>query len=109
MYAQNEQIHCAAWPNLALYEGRAYALGHQVNNAASMIYAVEGGCFVIAACALVSKEQQDILRQSDPPKKALCPQGGGYTRIFAPDGQSIGSDLAHTEEGLVMADICTGY
>ena len=93
----------------ARLRGPRYALGHQVNNAASMIYAVEGGCFVIAACALVSKEQPDILCEGDPPRKALCPQGGGYTRIFAPDGQSIGSDLAHTEEGLVMADICTGY
>ncbi len=105
MYAQNEQIHCAAWPNLALYEGGAYALGHQVNNAASMLYAVEGGCFVIAACALVSKEQQDVLCEGDPMKEALCPVGGGYTKIFAPDGQSIGSELAHTEEGLVLADI----
>ena len=105
MYSQNEQIHCAAWPNLALYEGGAYALGHQVNNAASMIYAVEGGCFVIAACGLVSKEQQDILCQGDNQKEALCPVGGGYARIYAPDGQSIGTNLAHTEEGLVMADV----
>jgi len=105
MYSQNEQIHCAAWPNLALYEGGAYALGHQVNNGASMIYAVEGSCFVIAACALVSKEQQEILCEGDAQKEALCPVGGGYTKIYAPDGQSIGSELAHTEEGLVTAEI----
>lgn len=105
MYSQHEQVHCAAWPNLKLYEGGAYALGHQVNNAASMIYAVEGSCFVIAACALVSKEQQDMLCQGDPEKEALCPVGGGYTRIYAPDGQSIGQDLPDTEEGLVVADI----
>lgn len=108
MYAQNEQIHCAAWPNLALYEGGAYALGHQVNNGASMVYAVEGGCYVIAACALVSKEQQDILCQGDPQKEALCRVGGGYTKIYAPDGQSIGSEIADTEEGLVMADVDLG-
>lgn len=105
MYSQNEQIHCAAWPNLALYEGGAYALGHQVNNGASMLYAVEGSCFVIAACGLVSKEQQDMLCDGDPMKESLCPLGGGYARIYAPDGQSIGSDLAHTEEGLVLAEI----
>lgn len=108
MYSQNEQIHCAAWPNLALYRGGAYALGDVVNNAASMIYAVEGGCFVIAACAFVSKEQQDILCQGDPEKEALCPVGGGFTRIFAPDGQSIGSNLKEDEEGLVTADIDLG-
>ncbi len=108
MYAQNEQIHCAAWPNLALYEGGAYALGHQVNNAASMLYAVEGGCYVIAACALVSKEQQDILCEGDPQKEALCRIGGGYTKIYAPDGQSIGTELSDLEEGLVLADIDLG-
>lgn len=105
MYAQNEQIHCAAWPNLKLYEGGAYALGHQVNNAASMLYAVEGGCFVIAPCALVSKEQQDILCEGDPQKEALCPVGGGYSKIYAPDGQSIGSEMSDTEEGIMIADI----
>jgi nitrilase len=105
MYAQDEQIHCAAWPNLSLYEGKAHALGHQVNNGASMIYAVEGGCFVVAACALVSKEQQDILCEGDPAREALCPVGGGYTKIYAPDGQSIGTEIAHTDEGLVTADI----
>ncbi|MCR9137662.1 MAG: carbon-nitrogen hydrolase family protein [Alphaproteobacteria bacterium] len=105
MYSQDEQIHCAAWPNLALYEGGAYALGHQVNNAASRVYAVEGGCYVIAACALVSPEQQAVLCEGDPLREQLCPVGGGYTKIYAPDGQSIGTELAHTEEGLVTAEV----
>ena len=42
MYAQNEQVHIAAWPSFSLYRGGAYALGPEVNNAASRIYAVEG-------------------------------------------------------------------
>lgn len=105
MYAQNEQIHIAAWPNLRLYEGTAYALGHQVNNGASMIYAVEGGCFVVAPCALVSKEIQDVVCQGDPEKEKLCPVGGGYTRIYAPDGSDIGSNIPHDQEGIVYADI----
>lgn len=105
MYSQDEQIHCAAWPNLALYRGGAYALGHEVNNGASQLYAVEGGCYVIAACALVTPEIQAVVCEGDPMREQLCPVGGGYTRIYAPDGQSIGSDLEETEEGLVLADI----
>lgn len=108
MYSQNEQIHCAAWPNLALYRGGAYALGHEVNNAASQLYAVEGSCYVVAACALVNEEVQAIQCQGDPLREQLCPVGGGYARIYAPDGQSIGSDLEETEEGLVLADIDIG-
>lgn len=105
MYAQNEQVHVAAWPNLALYEGTAYALGHQVNNAASMIYAVEGSCFVVAPCSLVTAEMQQMLCEGDKQREALFPVGGGYTRIYAPDGSDIGTKLSHDQEGIVYADI----
>ena len=53
MYAQNEQVHVAAWPSFSLYDPFAHALGPEVNNAASKIYAVEGSCFVVAPCATV--------------------------------------------------------
>lgn len=105
MYAQNEQIHCAAWPNLALYEGTAYALGHQVNNSASMIYAVEGSCFVVAPCSLVNKAMQDEVCQGDPEKEALCPLGGGYTAIYGPDGSELADRIAPDQEGIMVADI----
>ena len=51
MYSQNEQIHVAAWPSFSLYKGAAYALGAELNTSASQMYAAEGQCFVIAACA----------------------------------------------------------
>jgi aliphatic nitrilase len=73
-----------------------------------MIYAVEGGCFVLAPCSLVTRDIQDELCQGDPEKEALCPLGGGYTRIYAPDGQEIGTQIAQDEEGLVFADIDLG-
>jgi len=56
MYSQNEQIHCAAWPSFTLYEGIAYSLGWQVNTAASLMYAAEGQCFVLAACGVISDD-----------------------------------------------------
>jgi len=105
MYSQDEQIHCAAWPNFALYRGGAHALGPEVNTAASRIYAVEGGCYVIAACALVTEQIRDRLCEGDPQREQLLISGGGFTRIYAPDGQSIGNELAEDEEGLVLADI----
>jgi aliphatic nitrilase len=48
MYAQNEQIHVAAWPSFSIYRGAAHALSPEVKNAASQIYATEGSCFVLA-------------------------------------------------------------
>jgi aliphatic nitrilase len=107
MYAQNEQIHVASWPSFSLYRGGAYALGPEVNNAASRIYAVEGGCFVLAPCATVSARMQEMLCGDDMQRQFLQ-QGGGFARIYAPDGQELGNRLGETEEGLVVADIDLG-
>src|SRR6478735_1261723 len=80
MYAQNEQVHIAAWPSFSLYDPFAHALGAEVNNAASKIYAVEGSCFVVAACATVSKEMIDLLCDT-PDKHDLLHAGGGFAAI----------------------------
>lgn len=107
MYAQNEQIHIAAWPSFSLYRGAAHALGSEVNNAASQIYAVEGQCYVIAPCATVSREMVDQLCTDDMTRQLLL-EGGGFARIYAPDGQLMHRPLAETEEGIVYADIDIG-
>ena len=107
MYAQNEQIHIAAWPSFSVYRGAAYALGAEVNNAASQIYAAEGGCFVLAPCAIVSKEMHEMLCTDDLQRQLLL-QGGGFTRIYGPDGAPLGTPLPEKEEGLVVADIDLG-
>lgn len=108
MYAQNEQVHIAAWPSFSLYRGGAYALGPEVNNAASRVYAVEGGCFVIAPCATVSPEMVELLCGSDPTKRQLLLAGGGFSAIYAPDGQLMHEPLPEGQEGLVYADLDLG-
>ncbi len=105
MYAQNEQVHIAAWPSFSLYRGGAHALGAVVNNAASRIYAVEGQCFVIAPCATVSKDMIATLCGDDPMKKQLLLEGGGYATIYAPDGQLMHEPLPEDQEGIVYADL----
>ncbi|MBW0093287.1 carbon-nitrogen hydrolase family protein [Pseudonocardia sp. KRD-184] len=107
MYAQDEQVHVGAWPSFSLYVGGAYALGPEVNTSASRVYAVEGGCFVLAPCATVSPEMVDLLCTDDT-KRALLQPGGGHARIFAPDGQEIAERLAPDAEGLLYADIDLG-
>jgi len=108
MYAQDEQVHVAAWPSFSLYRGGAYALGAEVNNAASRIYAVEGQCFVLAPCATVSAEMVAMLCGDDPMKKQLLLEGGGFARIYAPDGQLMHEPLPEGTEGLVYADLDLG-
>lgn len=107
MYAQHEQVHIASWPSFSLYREMAYALGPQLNTAASQMYAAEGQCFVIASCATVSKEMIDML--VDTPNKAdLLKAGGGFAMIFGPDGSPLAEPLPEDTEGLVYADIDLG-
>lgn len=104
MYAQNEQIHVAAWPSFSIYDPFAFALGAEVNNAASRIYAVEGSCFVIAPCATVSEEMIALLCDS-PDKHQLLHAGGGHAVIYGPDGAPLCDKLAQDQEGLLIADL----
>jgi aliphatic nitrilase len=107
MYAQNEQVHVASWPSFSLYDPFAPALGAEVNNAASRVYAVEGSCFVLAPCATVSQAMIDELCDR-PDKHALLHAGGGHAAIYGPDGSSLAEKLAPDAEGLLMAEIDLG-
>ena len=109
MYSMNEQVHVAAWPSFSLYRGQAYALGAEVNLAASRTYAVEGGCYVFAACSVVGQDTFDAL--CDTPDKAamLNPDtsgpGGGYAMIFGPDGRELCEPIAEDRDGILYADV----
>ena len=107
MYAQNEQVHIAAWPSFSLYDPFAHALGWEVNNAASKVYAVEGSCFVLAPCATVSQAMVDELCDS-PDKHAFLHTGGGHAVIYGPDGSSLADKLPPDQEGILYADIDLG-
>lgn len=104
MYSQNEQIHIGSWPSFSLYKGGAYALGADLNTAASQMYAAEGQCFVLAACATVSQDMFDMLCDTEM-KQQFLTTGGGFARIFGPDGSPMGNVLEEHEEGLVIAEI----
>jgi nitrilase len=109
MYAQHEEVHVAGWPSFCMYRDLAYALGPEVNNAASQVYAVEGSSYVLAPCAIISQEMFDVL--ADTPQKAylLNPRtskpGGGFTMIYGPDGKPLCEPLPEDQEGILYADL----
>lgn len=107
MYSMNEQVHVASWPSFSLYRGAAYALGPELNNAASQMYAAEGQCFVLAPCATVSDEMIEMLVDS-PDKQPLLLRGGGFAMAYGPDGRPLNERLPETEEGLILVDIDLG-
>lgn len=105
LYSMNEEVHIGAWPSFSLYENMAHALGPEVNTAASLVYAAEGQCFVLAPCATVSPDMIDLMCGDSADKRQMLKAGGGHARIYAPDGRMLGTPLAADEEGLVLAEI----
>lgn len=108
MYSMGEQVHVAAWPSFCLYRGGAYALGEEVNMAASQMYAVEGGCFVLAATTVTGKAGLELFGQTEEMVALLGGGGGGSSRIYAPDGQRITEPIPEDQEGIVYATIDVG-
>ncbi|WP_282091890.1 carbon-nitrogen hydrolase family protein [Epibacterium ulvae] len=104
LFAQGEQIHCAAWPAFSLYDQLTHGFSAEVNTNANQTYAMEGQCFVLQSCAMISQEIYDELVTTEQQKMFMA-VGGGYSRVFGPDGATYGENLAPTEEGLVIADI----
>lgn len=104
MFSMQEQIHVASWPSFSLYRGIAYALGPELNTAASQMYAAEGQCFVLAACATVSTEMITALCDT-PDKHEMLKPGGGFSMIFGPDGQPLAEHLPEDVEGILYAEI----
>ncbi|MDZ5143512.1 carbon-nitrogen hydrolase family protein [Microbacterium testaceum] len=104
MFSQDEQLHVGAWPSFSIFPGVVNALGPEVNIGASRQYAVEGQTFVLAPCAVVGQAAHDLFADTELKKQFLA-LGGGYARIFGPDGSSLAEPLAPTEEGILYADI----
>jgi len=106
MYSQGQQVHVASWPSFCVYRGGAYALGEEVNMAATQIYAVEGSNFAIAATTVTGEAGMELFCETDEQRALLGGDGGGgSSRIYAPDGQIISNLLDHHEEGIVYGEI----
>ena len=104
MFSLGEEIHVAAWPSFSVYRGAATALGPEVNTAASLMYAVEGQTFVVAPCAVIGDKAQELFCDNDV-KRQLLQLGGGFARIYGPEGSPLAEPLPETEEGILYADL----
>lgn len=103
MFSQNEQIHAASWPTFTLYP-QAYGFSAELNDAASSVYAGEGGCFVLTASMPMNEEILDMICDT-PDKRELITLGGGKSMIFSPEGQRLAEYIDEKEEGIVYAEI----
>lgn len=100
---QGEQIHVAAWPSFALLPG-VRQIGADTNMFLARQYAAEGGIYVVAPTMVLGAEMHAaLLDEGVPPEHVTV--GEGHARIYSPLGESIGTNLDPTEEGLVCAEI----
>lgn len=103
MYSQGEDIHVAAWPAASVYEGKANALSPEVSIASNMMYAVEGQCFSVSSTHVIGDAGIEFFCKTDT-QRELLRVGGGFARIFGPDGTLLHEPLAPDEEGIVYAE-----
>lgn len=110
MYAQHEEIHVAGWPSFCTYRGIAHLLGPEVNvDGASMMYGVEGSCYVLASVAVVGQDCIDKL--CDTPERIQLlssvtgKPGGGFSMIFGPDGRKLAEPIPEDQDGILYADL----
>jgi len=104
LYSQQEQIHIAGWPSFGLDTGMVHALGHEVSNAISQVYAVEGQCYVIAPTSIIDDATVDYIADSTGGTEPFR-TGGGFSMIYGPDGRPLNERLPEHEEGIVYAEI----
>ncbi|WP_022880431.1 carbon-nitrogen hydrolase family protein [Microbacterium sp. B19] len=103
MYAQHEQIHVAGWPCFGIFAEHP-SLGWEPSMAVSRTYALEGGAFVVVSTQILSETgAQNFLVDGAP--SPIVDLGGGYARVYGPDGALLTEPLDPHTEGLVYADI----
>lgn len=67
-------------------------------------YAAEGQVFVLAPCAIVGDAAIELFCDT-PVKEQLLQRGGGFARIYGPDGRPLAEPLPEDAEGILYADI----
>jgi nitrilase len=103
LYAQHEQIHVAGWPCFGIF-GEHNSLGSEASMAVSRTYALEGGAFVVIATQIMSDEGA-LVFAVDGAAPPIYTGGGGFARVYGPDGGLLTEPLDPTIEGLVVTDI----
>lgn len=103
LFSMGEQIHVASWPNMS-HARKAESFSPEVTNAANRTYAVEGQVFVLESHNVISQAGVDLFTEEGVDKETFD-VGGGCSRIWGPNGESLGEPLGMEEEGLLVADL----
>lgn len=101
MIGLNEQIHAASWPVLEFLGGEM--MSGATICAVTRCYAIETGTFVLMSNTIFTDEGRRAFSRHGAPIPEF--RGGGYARIFGPDGGLLTGELDPAAEGVIAADI----
>ncbi|PPJ57739.1 hypothetical protein CBER1_00023 [Cercospora berteroae] len=108
-YAQDVDIHVASWPLIwdepedKNIPSLQYHITGEMNAKLSQVMAMEGATFVVLSTQVLTEKNRDKCQLKNFPY-ATTP-GGGFSRIYGPDGKELVKPLGPGEEGLLYADI----
>lgn len=107
MFQLGEQIHVACWPSFGMFKGvrQAFALSAEANLAECQSYALQGGCFVVAANSIIPEADIERICMGDERAMAMVSPGGGAAAVFGPDGYRLTEPLDEHEDGLAVAEV----
>ena len=107
MYQLGAQIPVASWPSFGMFQGvrSAFCLSAEANLNESASYALQGGCFVLAANSIIDAASLHRITLGNPDLRALVGPGGGAAAVFAPDGHRMTAPLDPMTDGFAVAEI----
>jgi aliphatic nitrilase len=81
-----------------------YQLSIEANATVTRSYALEGQSYVLCSTQVIGKLAVDTFCDTEERRKNL-PVGGGWARIYGPDGSELAKPLPEDAEGILYAEI----
>ncbi|KAK1226650.1 hypothetical protein PQX77_010362 [Marasmius sp. AFHP31] len=105
MYAQHPQIFVGGWwpafpPGTG---GSPYIVSGEASSRMTQSVAMEGGCFGLVCCQVVSEAGAEKMKMTGFPWFVF--PGGGFTTIYGPDGSALTPPIDPGEEKVAYATI----
>jgi nitrilase len=107
MFQLGEQIHVASWPSFGMFKGmrQAFCLSAEANLNESASYAMEGGCFVLAANSIIDEASLDRITMGNAALRQVVFAGGGAAAVYGPDGYRLTAPIDEHTDGFAVAEI----
>lgn len=104
MYSLGEQIHVASWPAMFAFGQEIVQNSVDVNACVTRSYAIEGQCYVLCSTQVIGESAREAYCDTDEQRENL-PLGGGWARIYGPDGAELAKPLAEDAEGILYGKV----